>query len=151
MNTFLPYPSFQASAKCLDRARLNSQRREAWMILGILKYSSTSQGWSRHPATLMWQGYTPALKLYLRAVLIEWVNRGYQNNIPIPLLVGEVIEMPWWFGDGRLHSSHRANLLRKDYTHYSKFGWAELPDNVYFWPSPIPHLGKYQQTKQGRS
>jgi len=32
-----------------------------------------------------------------------------------------------------LHGMHRANLLRKDFEHYSKFGWNETPRNGYLW------------------
>ena len=37
MNTFLPYPSFTKSAKCLDYRRLDKQRIEAWQIYNTLK------------------------------------------------------------------------------------------------------------------
>lgn len=41
---------------------------------------------------------------------------------------------PPWLGDERVHSSHRANLLRKKYAHYSQFGWKETPVKGYYWP-----------------
>jgi hypothetical protein len=39
---------------------------------------------------------------------------------------------PWW-GHRPLHSSHRANLLRKDPAHYGRFGWTEEPSTTYHW------------------
>jgi hypothetical protein len=142
----MPLPNFAASAACLDRQRLNSQRYEAWTILGILQYPEAFRGYHNHPAVSMWRGSETALKLYLRAVLFEWVDRGYQNGMAIPLLNGEVIKMPWWLGDDRVHSSHRSNLLRKNLQHYSRFGWSEAPNNIYFWPSDAPGQGRYRES-----
>ena len=31
------------------------------------------------------------------------------------------------------YSSHRANLLRKDYEYYSQFKWKENPESPYVW------------------
>jgi hypothetical protein len=39
---------------------------------------------------------------------------------------------PWW-GFKPLHSSHRANLLRKDPDYYGRFGWTEEPSFIYHW------------------
>ena len=41
--------------------------------------------------------------------------------------------MPDWLGNKKFHASHRANLLRKDYEYYSKFGWGENPKSPYVW------------------
>jgi len=43
-------------------------------------------------------------------------------------------EMPPWLGDDDFHSSHRANLLRKDSEHYGEFGWQEDSSLPYVWP-----------------
>ena len=40
---------------------------------------------------------------------------------------------PDWLGNERFHSSHRANLLRKDSEYYSKQGWSEDSTNPYAW------------------
>ena len=37
MQTFLPYKSFEKSAKCLDYKRLGKQRIETWQIYSALK------------------------------------------------------------------------------------------------------------------
>lgn len=63
----------------------------------------------------------------------EWIERGYRNTMPI-IKVEEEIKYPEWYGDDRLHSSHRAALLAKDLPFYSKFGWNEQPALSYFWP-----------------
>ena len=40
---------------------------------------------------------------------------------------------PYWLGKEEFHSSHRANLLRKDYEFYSKYKWKENPKSHYVW------------------
>lgn len=125
MQTFLPYPDFQASARVLDRARLGKQRVEARQLL-------TPRGWANHPAARMWLGYEGALAEYGDAMIEEWMRRGYRNTMP---LLGSGGPRPPWFGDPAFHASHRSNLLRKDPGHYAQFGWAELPDLPYVWPS----------------
>lgn len=130
MQTFLPYSDFAQSAQVLDMRRLGKQRVEAMQILNVLQGRTTS--WSRHPAVLMWKGYENALALYMNTVIAEWVSRGYRNNMGY-VEVGEVT-LPPWVGDPEFHASHRSNLLRKDFAHYSKFGWTEPLNLPYLWP-----------------
>lgn len=130
MQTFLPYPSFKLSMSVLDRKRLGKQRVEAQQILNALE--GKSKGWVNHPATRMWRGYEPALRLYLQCAINEWTSRGYNNNMKTDAT--EECVMPPWLGDDRIHASHRANLLRKDSAHYGSFGWSEDPSLPYIWP-----------------
>jgi len=133
MQTFLPFSSFEKSAACLDNRRLGKQRVEAMQILNVL--AGRRSGWKHHPAVLMWQGYEKALRQYLRAVILEWKRRGFQNSIPIPRKVLlSPHEMPPWMGSRRFHASHRSNLLRKDAEHYGKLGWKVRPDLPCHWP-----------------
>ena len=129
MQTFLPLPNFAASAACLDNRRLGKQRVEAYQILRALR--GLSKGWVNHPATVMWRGYESALEQYLRAMILEWVARGYNNTMDIPDL-DITAQFPMWFADPRVHASHRANLKRKDPIHYAMFD--EDPNMPYFWP-----------------
>lgn len=132
MQTFLPYPDLRKSAQALDNRRLGKQRVEAYQILRAL--NGETKGWVSHPATRMWAGHEPALRMYLRECIQEWVKRGFKNTMECPEI--EEAIMPWWFGDDRLHASHRANLLRKDSEFYGDFGWEEDPSLPYWWPSP---------------
>ena len=129
MQTFLPYPDLEQSARVLDYRRLGKQRVEAYQILRALR--GLSKGWVNHPATVMWRGYESALEQYLRAMILEWIARGYSNTMDIPDL-DITAQFPMWFGDDRVHASHRANLKRKDPTHYAMFD--EDPNMPYFWP-----------------
>lgn len=138
MQTFLPYPDFYRTAECLDYRRLGKQRVEAMQIINILEEKSS--GWRFHPAVGMWVGSIMSLKLYCNIMIREWERRGYKNNMQLYDLDQEGhqcqdIPFPPWFGDGRVFSSHRANLLRKDPEYYGKFGWTEKPAEGYFWPS----------------
>jgi hypothetical protein len=134
MQTFLPYKSYFLSAKCLDWRRLGKQRVEAYQILNVLLARTGKDGWKNHPAVKMWRGYESSLALYFNTIVEEWIFRGYNNNMKFEPVEFEIIDPPW-LGDERLHSSHRANLLRKDFTYYRKFGWREEPAEGYFWPS----------------
>ena len=135
MQTFLPYPDFLASARCLDYRRLGKQRVEAFQILRTLR-GEGRMGWKNHPAVKMWRGHEEALAAYMNAMIWEWKRRGYRNTMqtahvgsPLPSLI-----MPLWLGDQRVHASHRSNLLRKDPAHYGQFGWTEPADLPYVWP-----------------
>ncbi len=132
MQTFLPYPDFARSAACLDSRRLGKQRIEARQILTILT-DPTRRGWRHHPAVEMWRGYEDALRLYMNAMITEWTRRGHRNTMPLAQVMGEA-KLPPWLGDPAFHASHRANLLRKDPTFYSRYGWTESPDLPYVWP-----------------
>ena len=89
------------------------------------------QGWQNHPATVMWTPYVPALKHYTNIIIMEWIDRGYNNNMEI-YDVNNMVK-PHWIGKEEFHSSHRANLLRKDYEYYSQFGWTENSESPYVW------------------
>ena len=137
MQTFLPYSEFDKSAQILDYKRLGKQRLEAMQLVNSIKKlegnPDVKVGWHNHPARRMWTGFTDALKLYHNIMIDEWTRRGYNNTMeyyPLP----QNILYPTWLGDNRVHSSHRANLLRKDYKYYSLFGWKEEPKTNYFWP-----------------
>jgi hypothetical protein len=138
MQTFLPYPSFGQSLECLDTKRLGKQRLEAMQLVNsILKLRddpNAKVGWANHPARKMWFNHLDALKLYHNYSLQVWTKRGYINNMKYYDLDIENIVMPDWIGDNRVHASHRSNLLRKDFSFYSKFGWSEPSNLPYFWP-----------------
>ncbi len=141
MNTFLPYPDFQQSARCLDRQRLGKQRVEVYQLLrALLGFHSR---WVNHPATKMWQGYIPCLCSYGLVMCQEWIARGYQDTCfgKIGELVPkgtcyswETLPKPAWLGNEAFHAAHRSNLIRKDPIWYSKFGWTEGPNLPYIWP-----------------
>jgi hypothetical protein len=131
MQTFLPYPDFEASLRVLDYRRLGKQRLEALQLIRAI--SGETVGWIRHPAAAMWRGYLNALKQYHNIAIEEWIRRGYRNNMPKKRIRGKIVYPPW-LGNEAFHASHRSNLLRKDREYYGTFGWTE-PDNLpYLWP-----------------
>ncbi len=139
MQTFVPYPDVTLSAACLDRQRLGKQRVEVLQILNAL---ANGGGWEHHPAVQMWRGHERALAWYGIGICREWRSRGYQDTCAVKI-ADLVCENDWpaergwpgWWGDARVHASHRSNLLRKDLKHYSQFEWTEPDDLPYFWPS----------------
>jgi hypothetical protein len=83
MQTFLPYPDFEATARVLDWRRLGKQRVECMQILNALH--GTSKGWVNHPAVRMWRGYEDALETYQSFMIEEWVRRGEKMRHTITL------------------------------------------------------------------
>lgn len=146
IQTFLPYPSFAASAKVLDWRRLGNQRHET---LTICRALIGGGGWSRHPVTLMWQNHLGALLAYQRAVCGEWVWRGYKDTclykMAMDLHEAECLPepmdnpvLPPWFGDVEFHLAHQSNLIRKDRWFYGPKFPGVSDDLPYIYPKPVP-------------
>lgn len=132
MQTFLPEESFIESVRVLDWRRLGKQRVEAHQILNVLLGRTQTKGWRNHPITKMWSGYESALQLYHNMCIEEWIRQGYNNNMPLEKITQKIVYPPW-FGNDKFHSSHRGNLLRKDYNYYSQFNWSENSELPYVW------------------
>jgi len=135
MQTFVPYPDVAASAKALDMKRLGKQRVETLQLLKAL--NGESKGWVNHPAAIMWRDAIEALVAYGVAVCDEWLSRGYRDTCREKILAysrGGPVVTPEWWGREDVHSSHRANLLRKDPVFYGQYGWTESPEEPYVWP-----------------
>jgi hypothetical protein len=139
IQTFLPYQSFQKTAKVLDNKRLSKQRVETLQILNAL--AGLPSRWLNHPATQMWKGYERLLIYYGLAICTELISRGFKDICTARIMVHfnskgwPLIDVPKWLGHEPFHASHRSSLLRKHPEHYRQFGWSE-PDNLpYFWPT----------------
>lgn len=127
MQTFLPYADFTESARVLDAKRLGKQRVEAMQLL--------KGQWPKHPASVMWRGYSDALARYMNTIIKEWVRRGYNNTMELwPQHDGP---NPWWLGWEPFHYAHRCNLARKD--SYYRGLWPDANVNFpYIWPKEKP-------------
>lgn len=142
MQTFVPYDDFAMSARALDYRRLGKQRVEALQILQSLTpvEGRKHHGWRNHPATRMWENNIDGLAAYGIAICDEWIGRGYKDTVRGKILSAftpDPLDLPFWWGDDVIHSSHRANLLRKDFDFYSRHGWTEDPEMPYIWPQPV--------------
>lgn len=145
MQTFLPFPGFQDTARVLDPKRLGNQRSEALVILRVCHIPT--YGWQNHPAVRMWRGYEQALISYGLAICDEWTSRGHADTVKEKLLVysrnpgprsqeelGGEGWLPPWLGDSRLHRSHQSALLRKSPDWYRPY-FPDVPDDLpYYWP-----------------
>jgi hypothetical protein len=143
MQTFLPYPDFERSAKCLDNKRLGKQRVEVLQIYRAL--TIPGYGWRNHPIVKMWKCCEGGLLIYGIAICKEWKARGFKDSL-LPIFMdelkkhsiniynrGNVGRIPGWIGNRKFHRSHKSNLLRKDPIHYGKFKW-NVPNNLeYIW------------------
>jgi hypothetical protein len=142
VQTFLPYPSFTASARVLDAPRLGKQRVETLQLLRA--NTVPDYGWRHHPAAKMWAGRLPALVAYGLAMTDRWIALGHPDTVRTQLLAfapevdgleQDDLEMPRWLGDEAFHLSHRSNLLRKDAGFYRPI-FGDIPDDLpYIWPA----------------
>lgn len=104
MQTYLPYPSFVASARVLDSERLRRQRVDSLQILQALTgnrlvpslpldgrphpdlaerwhlEAGRARDWTHHPAVLMWSGHIQALLAFQTAICAEWRARGHRDT-----------------------------------------------------------------------
>ena len=150
MQTFLPSPSPDDSARILDSVRLNKQRLEGLQILGAL--ADPTRGYANHPAIVMWRGRTEALACwYLAAICDECDRRGIADNTQMRqrIMAHSLTEtmpavgwvLPWWVSTEALHLSHRRNLAHKHESYARMFG-AEIGEKPpYVWPV---HADEYE-------
>jgi hypothetical protein len=130
MQTFVPYADMHESAVVLDNKRLNKQLLEGRQIYNILTEGRTKGGWVNHPAVKMWRNYDNALYAYLENMMLECNFRGISTEKNWSAITkmhddnwdrGSNIVMPPWWGDERVHQSHRNNLYNKDPEYYAEF------------------------------
>lgn len=141
MITFLVCEDFVLNAKLLDSQRLGKQRVEAVQILDAIQKGTK---WKNHPIVHSWRPFIEALKYYINCIILEWVNRGGNNNIPL-FEIPSIILIPWWCQWDRLHQSHRAMLMRKNpFYYYDKFTVdPEYNGYGYIWPNTITYENRF--------
>lgn len=139
MQTFVPESTFEASVRILDRQRLGKQRVETLQIMNAL--AGKSKGWTNHPATKMWRGYETALLMYQGATVTEWLRRGYKDTcfdktkaVWLQYFCKDRVETPHWWGDDRVHDSHKKALVFKDPTWYNTIYPEVVGEYNYYWP-----------------
>lgn len=158
MQTFLPYPNFNDSAKVMDHynagkySRCFKQVVEAKQILCNLHASGLpeswvesndwkNQPWVNHVAVKMWENNPMALKEYYNTFLSISKNTHKVNTDMVELEVYEGCNYPngypWWLGNENLHRAMRARLIEKDRDFYLP----KFPDDegfnggLYLWPT----------------
>ena len=148
VQTFLPYPDFERSARVLDPKRLGKQRVETIQVVRALTWPT--YGWANHPAVLRWKGYEEALGRYGLTCCEVWTEHGFGDTCAVTiaadlrtfgigtirtqveLAAGEAL--PPWLGQESVHVSHQSALVRKDPEHYRPL-FPEVPDDLpYAWP-----------------
>jgi hypothetical protein len=154
VQTFLPYPSFERSARALDVRRLGKQRVETLQVVRAL--TRPGYGWANHPAVLMWKGHEEALGRYGLVCCEIWTEGGRADTCAATIVsdlraagistirtedeLAERGALPAWWGDGELHRSHQSALVRKDREHYGP-QFPDVPDDLpYVWPVRSPQV-----------
>lgn len=152
MQTFVPFADIHKSADSLDNKRLNKQLLEGRQIYSILSSQRTTGGWVNHPAVKMWRNYDNGLFAYLTGVYDVCNDRGIATEKNWSAILemhnsnwhrGTGVIMPPWWGDNRVHESHRNNLYAKDPEYYDDFSSAKriacCEKCNYFWPTHTLH------------
>lgn len=163
--TFVTNDNLIDCAKNLDDRRLGKQRVEAKQLIDLLikkQNGETKIAWENHPAALMWIGHIDALKIYYNYMVREWISRGFINNMELysineeHTLIRSYIDntgkthllptenkgvvFPWWFIWMPFVCSHRAALIRKDTSYFTKFKDNNIEyflKRGYVWPDRI--------------
>lgn len=149
MQTFLPYPDFERSARALDAKRLGKQRVECLQVVRALTWPT--YGWKHHPAVKMWRGYVEALACYSLTCCAVWVEAGRGDTCAATIrtdlaaagvhevrsqpALAEAGALPPWLGNEDFHRSHRSALLRKDPGFYRPMFPDDPDDLPYYWPT----------------
>lgn len=144
MQTFVPFPDLELCALVLDRARLGKQRIECKQLINTIERAETEnikKGWYHHLACQMWIGHEQFLCDYALEICREWKRRGYVDN-QIPFFESykkrypdKTSQPPSWWGDQRVHLSHRSRLIEKMPSHYSDIFISDEAGMEYHWPT----------------
>jgi hypothetical protein len=70
----------------LNRASLLGEHRELHGLASI--HINNKKGYSRHPETIRWKNYLPALAMRHELLVAEMRFRGYQHHSPLPIEAG---------------------------------------------------------------
>ena len=162
MQTFVPYPDFEESARALDVKRLGKQRVEVIQIVRAL--TVPGYAWSSHPAVLMWKGYEEALGRYGLTMCDVWLELGFGDTcaatitadlaafgiaeIRSELELAEAGALPPWLADPALRESHQSSLVRKDPEFYGPRFPGVAPDLEYVWPVRSPAVLEREQRQR---
>lgn len=131
MITYLPYPDFAETARCLHDVHLADAMVSGLRLLKILLHPEEQSGWRFHSLGQMWGDHEHALATYLMELSMEDHRRG---NAPwvwvevlevMPNAVDQSPEMPPWIGLADFHISHRAMLKATRPEHYGPI-WPEV-------------------------
>ncbi|GAA5124020.1 hypothetical protein GCM10023339_44890 [Alloalcanivorax gelatiniphagus] len=162
MQTFLPYPDFEESARALDQKRLGKQRVEAIQVVRAL--TVPDYAWRNHPAALMWRGFEEALGRYGFACCEAWLGLGYGDTCAATIAtdlraagvgvvrtqaeLAEAGALPPWLGDPEFHRSHQSALVRKDPDFYRP-RFPDVPDDIpYLWPVRSPAVLEAERRRE---
>lgn len=145
VNTFVISGNPKDTARVLDNKRLNSQRREAKVIIDSLKNKKDPRVVGRKNQTRqsifrMWEGHRHALKYYFNLMRKEWIRRGYKCEIQPFNINKEKVIWPWWVSCRAVHASHKHSLLYKEFDHYTP--WFKERDSEF-------RMSKYEKAFKG--
>lgn len=132
MNTFVPVTDFNQIAEMLDDRRLNRQRAD---VTAILRKLMEEESEDDHPLVKMWRGNERFLCRYGMAICMEHQARGNTGQTAEKILEyraqfdPETDVEPEWWGETKVHDSHKSYLVRSQPSHYRQF-WPDIADDL---------------------
>lgn len=143
MLIFAPYDKFAQSAEVLQQFDLLKQIDTVNGVLTLLHGEDPSE-YVNEPAMMAWAGHEPQLALYGLILVEEALSRHMKFRMDrkteqfewhlSTATSGEFnMALPHWFGDQRIHNSHKSELLRCNRRHYQKY-FSVDPSLPIVWP-----------------
>lgn len=144
MQVFVPYDNFKKSIESLDYKRKGKQRVEAYQVIQtILKIQEgvNKGAWINHPVVKMWLGHEYQLAIYGLVCCHSWVSMGYKDTLTekFNVFLNQFVlenrnrNLPKWWGDSKVHTSHQSNLIRKLPDFYGPQFVGVPNDLPYYW------------------
>jgi hypothetical protein len=137
MNILVPLDDLSDSVAVLSDKDLRKQISDNKKILAELDELDTDSELevNSEPVLAMWRGHGDAIRHYHNFCVYFARKRGLNTRAKSLTIKNFSYSMPWWWGNDRVHGSHRSSLLKKNHLHYSKF-WKEEHDRSLYWPRP---------------
>lgn len=134
MQVFVCHESMALTASILDAKRLNKQIVEAFQLLTDRLPNL------HHPAYLYWKEHKEELRNYLWYMCREYTRRyGREHKCSVESVDTGIDSLSFLPDFDVVLLSHRVNLLRKDFNHYSQFflvdDYESCPEG-YYWNAP---------------
>ncbi len=140
IRTWVPEPTFAASATVLHDEEVFRVRQHALFILGVL--AGHNQHMRHNPVVTMWRGAELILVSYGVTMCREWRTRGHSDKLEEQIYAyGEEAlrtnvfspdingNQPWWLANEGFHLSHRSNLINLRPDFYGKI-WPGVPKDL---------------------
>lgn len=130
MQVLVPYPDIKQSVQCMDDKTLLIQMNSALRLV--------EQHYPKSQVSVFWWNHSYfACDFGLRVILeLQDRNKGFSeafDRIHEVQLRCQDTGPPIWWGDMKIHNSHKSLLLYSNFTYYKEYHWKVQPsETTYF-------------------